>query len=76
MIFAALQLQEKKSQEQHSDLCMTFVALTGAFDTVRDSLGKVVKYLAVYLAVTASLLQSFCSSVPAYNGESLDDGAS
>ena len=43
MIFAARQLQEK-CQEQHSDLLMTFVDLTKAFDTVsREGLWKIMK---------------------------------
>ena len=43
MIFAARQLQEK-CQEQHSDLFMTFVDLTKAFDTVcRDGLWKIMQ---------------------------------
>ena len=43
MIFAARQLQEK-CQEQHSDLFMTFVDLTKAFDTVsRDGLWKIME---------------------------------
>ncbi|XP_037783545.1 uncharacterized protein LOC119579712 [Penaeus monodon] len=41
MIFAARQLQEK-CQEQHSDLFVTFIDLTKAFDTVsRDGLWKI-----------------------------------
>ena len=41
MIFTARQLQEK-CQEQNVDLCMTFVDLTKAFDTVsRDGLWKI-----------------------------------
>jgi hypothetical protein len=41
MIFAARQLQEK-CQEQHTDLFMTFVDLTKAFDTVsREGLWKI-----------------------------------
>ena len=41
MIFAARQLQEK-CQEQHSDLYMTFVDLTKAFDTVsREGLWRI-----------------------------------
>lgn len=43
MIFAARQIQEK-CQEQHSDLFMTFVDLTKAFDTVsREGLWKIMK---------------------------------
>ncbi|XP_047497804.1 uncharacterized protein LOC125044886 [Penaeus chinensis] len=43
MIFAARQLQEK-CQEQHSDLFVTFVDLTKAFDTVsRDGLWKIME---------------------------------
>ena len=43
MIFAARQLQEK-CQEQHSDLFVTFVDLTKAFDTVsREGLWKIMK---------------------------------
>ena len=41
MIFRARQLQEK-CQEQNVDLCMTFVDLTKAFDTViREGLWKI-----------------------------------
>ena len=36
MIFVARQLQEK-CHEQHQDLCMTFVDLTKAFDTVNQN---------------------------------------
>jgi len=43
IIFAARQLQEK-CQEQHSDLLVTFVDLTKAFDTVsRDGLWKIMQ---------------------------------
>ena len=43
MIFAARQLQEK-CQEQHSDLFVTFVDLTKAFDTVsREGLWKIME---------------------------------
>ena len=41
MLFTARQLQEK-CQEQNVDLCMTFVDLTKAFDTVsREGLWKI-----------------------------------
>ena len=43
MIFAARQIQEK-CREQHRDLCMTFIDLTKAFDSVhREGLWKVLK---------------------------------
>ena len=65
-IFVARQVQEK-CREQHQDLCMTFVDLTKAFDTVnRDllwNISRILGCLPIFIAMLQQFHTGMCAQV-------------